>query len=571
MKRRTAFGIATAAPVAVAVATAILFVVSRGKWSDALIDSGREWIVPDALSRGELLYRDVVYWFGPFTPYWHALFFRLAGSSFGTLVVAGIVSSAAILACLRWALLRITDRRQANAWTAVAIPWLIFMPDAGGAILGMGFRMWHAAGFGLLALTLLILRPGSPALDFVGGLAAGAAGLCRTEWGVAVLVAAVVAVALRSEKRATMRAPFVRVVAGFALAFGGGLGLFAWFAGPAALFRDAPVLLFNLPEETRAHVAAPRPGIWAAGFVQMLYCAAAWLGVLIVLEILVRSRREPAFARKRLGTLAALVVLAAVCAAIAGFPNDVLLAGTPLLCAASVWLGLRTPRGPLAAALGAFGTAGVLTCVRRPFFLSDAPYVAPPVLFAIVCAAAALARAVDARAPDARPVLSLWLSRAVATLAAGLFLLRGFQYVRDERTPIPGTDGMLSARAETARRIEDVAALLREKTAPGDGVVVFPEGEILNSLSGRPNPIRHKLYLPGYLNRENEPEILAELMKAQPAAMVIWPRPLGEYGRAEFGVDYGARIRSWIRDDYVEIPTGPGRERAPVVAVRRGR
>ena len=53
-------------------ATAALFLVSRGLWSDPLIDSGREWIVPDALARGELLYRDVAYWFGPFTPYWHA-------------------------------------------------------------------------------------------------------------------------------------------------------------------------------------------------------------------------------------------------------------------------------------------------------------------------------------------------------------------------------------------------------------------------------------------------------------------------------------------------------------------
>ncbi|MET0620854.1 MAG: hypothetical protein ABW056_11280, partial [Thermoanaerobaculia bacterium] len=441
----------------------------------------------------------------------------------------------------------------------------------GGAILGMGFRMWHAAGFGLLALTLLILRPGSAALDFGAGLAAGAAGLCRTEWGVAVLVAALVGVGLRSPKPRMFMAPLARVVAGFALALGGGLGLFAWLAGPSALFRDAPVLLFNLPAETRAHVAAPRPGIWAAGFVQMLYCAAAWLGMLIVLEILVRSGREPAFARKRLGLLAALVAVAAVSAAIAGFPNDVLLAGTPLLCAASVWLALRIPRGTLAAALGAFGTAGVLTCMRRPFFLSDAPYVAPPVLFAIVCAAAALARALEVREPEVRSALSLWLSRAVATLAAGLFLLRGFQYARDERTVIAGTDGMLSARAETARRIEEIAARLRENTAPGDGVVVFPEGELLNYLSGRPNPIRHKLYLPGYLNRENEPEILAELMKARPAAVVIWPRPLGEYGRGEFGVDYGARIRNWIRDDYVVIPAEPGRERAPVVAVRRGR
>ncbi len=319
-------------------------------------------------------------------------------------------------------------------------------------------------------------------------------------------------------------------------------------------------------------MAAPRPGIWAAGFVQMLYCAAAWLGMLIVLEILVRSRREPAFARKRLGILAALVALAAVCAAIAGFPQR-RAAGrhAPSLRRVGLARACGPREAPWRPPSARSERPGVLTCVRRPFFLSDAPYVAPPVLFAIVCAAAALARALEAREPEVRSALSLWLSRAVATLAAGLFLLRGFQYVRDERTPISGTHGMLSARAETARRIEEVAARLRENTAPGDGVVVFPEGELLNYLSGRPNPIRHKLYLPGYLNRENEPEILAELMKARPAAVVIWPRPLGEYGRGEFGVDYGARIRNWIRDDYVEIPAEPGRERAPVVAVRRGR
>ena len=63
-------------------ATAALFIVSRGKWSDPLIDSGREWIVPDALARGDLLYRDVVYWFGPFTPYFQAAFMRLFGSSY---------------------------------------------------------------------------------------------------------------------------------------------------------------------------------------------------------------------------------------------------------------------------------------------------------------------------------------------------------------------------------------------------------------------------------------------------------------------------------------------------------
>jgi hypothetical protein len=54
------------------VTTAGLWIVSRGKWSEAIIDSGTEWIYADALARGEMLYGDVLYWFGPFTPYFQA-------------------------------------------------------------------------------------------------------------------------------------------------------------------------------------------------------------------------------------------------------------------------------------------------------------------------------------------------------------------------------------------------------------------------------------------------------------------------------------------------------------------
>ena len=130
MTRREALGAA-----AVTAATAALFVVSRGKWSDAIIDSGREWIVPDALARGELLYRDVVYWFGPFTPYFQAAFLRVFGSGFPALVIAGSVAAVAALVVLHWTLRKVTGRVEAALWTALAIPTLVFMPDAGDLIL----------------------------------------------------------------------------------------------------------------------------------------------------------------------------------------------------------------------------------------------------------------------------------------------------------------------------------------------------------------------------------------------------------------------------------------------------
>jgi hypothetical protein len=109
-----------------------------------------------------------------------------------------------------------------------------------------------------------------------------------------------------------------------------------------------------------------------------------------------------------------------------------------------------------------------------------------------------------------------------------------------------GVTEALPARPETTARIEEIADRVRRATTPSDGLVVFPEGELLNFLSGRRNPIRHKLYLPGYVDSNNEREIVAELSRARPQAVVIWPRPLGEYGSGFFGQDYAPGTQQWI-------------------------
>lgn len=555
---------------AVTLASAGLFLVSRGKWSDAIIDSGREWIVPDALSRGELLYRDVVYWFGPFTPYLHAGFFRFFGSSFRTLALAGACAAVAVLAVLAAALRQVADRRQAFAWLALAIPLLVFMPDAGGAILGMGFRIWHAAGFSLLAVILANHRPDAGArADFASGAAAGLAGLCRTEWGIAALLAASLALHVRAAGRAPVARAFARMFVGFVIVFAGGLGLMARSAGFDALLRDAPVLLVNLPEETRSRLTGIDSSVWIRGGAQMVYGVAVWVAAFRLLELLAlwpSEREATAFRLRRLGLL---VLLLAICVLVGGFPAAVQFAGAPLLCAASVLAGIRSPGQVRGAALAGFGALGLLTSYRRLFFITDGPYVAPPLLFAIVCAAGWAARALEAHEEPARRRLSSWLSAATACLAAGAFAVRALEYRSDDRVPVAGTGGMLSARPDVARRIEGLAESIRRGTAAGDGLVVFPEGELLNFLSGRRNPIRHRLYLPGYVNRENEEEILEELSRARPAAVVIWPRPLGEYGRAEFGSDYATSLRAWVREHYVERPFGSGSVRPPILALRK--
>jgi hypothetical protein len=136
-------------------------------------------------------------------------------------------------------------------------------------------------------------------------------------------------------------------------------------------------------------------------------------------------------------------------------------------------------------------------------------------------------------------------------------------YVSEDRVVLPGTEGMLSAKADLVRTLSLLSETIRRETRPDDGLVVFPEGEVLNYLTERRNPLRHKLYIPGYLSDENEAAVLAELQNASPAALVIANRATPEYGKRFFGDDYARRIAAWIRESYVEFPFDPGAAHVP--------
>ncbi len=546
--------------LATAAATVVLFLVSRGKWSDAIIDSGREWIVPDALARGELLYRDVVYWFGPLTPYFHASVFRFFESSLRSLVLAGAIGSAGVLAALYYALRTVTWRAEARLWTALAIPVLVFMPNAGGSLLGMGFRIWHAAGLALLAVTLAARGAArTRTLVPMAGAAAGLAGLCRTEWGLAAVAAAALVLLARQSSTANAAKNVAALLVGFTLVFGAGLGFFVGAAGWQAVAGDGHVLLTDLPPETREFLVA-FSGVrdWKSGLVQMAYSAAMWGGAILLVDLVARRISG----RRALRRLLPVIAVLALTAALGGASGAVLFSAAPVVCAAALALSFRRRRTFRGSAAFGFAAAGLVLSYRRPFHIGDSGYVGPPLLFAFIAAAALLAGAV-ARTPLGRDRkrLGFALRTSLAVLVALSFAGRLLQYAADDRTAIPGTNGMLAARAPVARWLAELAAQAQAASRPGEGLVAFPEGEILNLLAHRSNPVRHKLYLPGYLTEANEPAVVAELAAARPAIVVVWNRPTGEYGKSTFGVDYGTRISRWIGENYTPLPMSPATAR----------
>jgi hypothetical protein len=547
---------ATAWLLLVTPATLLLWSASMGKWSDALIDSGSEWIYADALSRGELLYRDVVYWFGPFTPYFHALFFALFGSSFRSLAIAGIAGSLGVLAALYLALRRVTGRREAALWTALAIPALVFMPNAGGAIIGMGYRLWHPATFALLAVSISV-RSGSRSVSIplAAGVLAALAGLSRVEWGLAAAAAAALAVALRQRTPRSVWRDVALVATGFAVVLGAGLGSFLLAAGRDALFHDAHVLLIGLPEETRTFLVR-FSGIldWRRGLLELLYSVGVWGAAFLMLELFALRDREPRRFRRRLVLICALLPILALIAFLGGAADVVPFSAAPAVSLAALAVAVRRGRGPRSAALAAFGFLGLVLSYRRPFHISDSAYVAPPLLFAFASAAGLLRVAALRLGSPSRAALrsSLNLTLAFAVLLA--FVGRYAAYRSDRRPTIPGTDGMLRASPELSRDIAELASTIRRQTREPESLVVFPEGQVLNFLSGWANPIRHKLFIPGYLTEENEARVLSELRRARPGAIVIWRRAAFEYDRGYFGDDYGQSIARWIEANYAMRP-----------------
>ena len=535
-------------------ATIGLFVVSRGKWSDALIDSGREWIVPDALSRGELLYRDVVYWVGPFTPYLHALWLRVFGSSFSTLAIAGGLDSAAMLAALFFSIRKMVGRAPAFLWTMLAIPVIVFMPGSGGILIGMGYR--HAATFSLLALAMASRPFARPRSAPLAGALCGLAGLCRTEWGIAALVSCGLAmgVAGRWEKRSAR--PLSLLVAAAMLTFGAGVAIPIAAAGWGPVIREGHLLMTGLPKETGQFLIA-FSGIrdWRAGVVNDFYSAGLWIGVFLLLRTAGLRASTRLVSRKHVGQILGILLLLGVCAAAGGASGSFLWSASPVISGLAFIYGISRPGNAKSAGLAGFGAMGLAMSHRRLFHIGDSWYVGNPLAFTFVAAALLISRMAARESGESnRKAVARAISVGLGFAIVLAFGMRFIQYAAQDRLWIAGTGRMLSAPRHVAAEIEGVADAVRGETRAGEGLVVFPEGEVLNYLSGRVNPCRHKMYLPGYLTEQNEEEILGELQRARPKAVVVWRRLTSEYGPAMFGVDYGRRIQAWIDTEYVVRP-----------------
>ena len=219
------------------------------------------------------------------------------------------------------------------------------------------------------------------------------------------------------------------------------------------------------------------------------------------------------------------------------------------LCRPRLW-----PRAAFSASSSATGGC---------FHIGDSAYVGPPLLFAFV-GAAGLLHGRDRAGGAAQRSAAASPGRCGGPSAALVVpRLRGPALaVRRDRSRARGRDRRHAFREPGDRRgsSSSSGAAIRAGTAEGEGPRrVSGGGDHRTSCRRGPNPIRHMLYLPGYLTADNEPAVLAELVRAPPAAVVLWRRPVSETtGR------FSARITA------ARSATGSSATTASRISQRRG-
>lgn len=544
------------APAAVALAFSIAVLLSWRRLGSLLIDGGRELDVPRRLLEGELLYRDVRYYWGPLAPYLNAGLFRLLGTSADAVMVGGL--AAAALGCTAVYLLarRVAPAAVATSCAIAFVFGCAFTQQEYVAIFNFVLPFNCNATYGMVAalwsvhLLLAHLETGRASALYGAALLLGLTALTKTE----VLLAAggphLVFLAVSLRRLRPLHAAAYGLAAAIPTLVLGGLAL---AVGPHRLAESLGALANGA---SRAYIAR------TAGF-DDIPASAAEIGLsALALAALMGASLAAAWATvrapaARVGLVSATFLAGAAVAGVV-MPVTLLRAAPVAMLAASAALviaRLRHGAGALGGrwashlVLCGFGLASVPRIVLRVGLDHYGFFLIPPVL---VCVAAGSASPLPgwARANG-------WARAAIAACGAGVLLgiagsaLHGsLAWFDSPRAPLATPRVQLLVDASGAE-IPVVRALSR--FPPGTSAVAIPQGVGLlfaAGLGGGADGMTS--YLPMELpDAAAEERVLEAWRREAPGVVLVWQQDLRpDFGVEGFGIDYATRLRRWLDERY---------------------
>ena len=521
-----------------------------GRWLDPVGDPGFAWSLAYRLSEGDVLYRDVYLAYGPVTPYLLAGVTRIVGSSPSVVLlwnwIPAIVAGVLLLRLGRPYLTTL----ERVACALLVAGFSVIAPGPARLVLPYYPGVVHALVFSILSILIVAPdRSGESKRAWISGALAGLAFGMKQELGVAALAAIVASRLVRPREMAGLAA---RSIAGFVLGVAPA-ALIAVSNAPVRSLRDQshlwPLDLTPPPELDRIYrmVAGLDPG-WSTDLRAAMWSLLVNLLLLGAAALLIVRERRPR-------VWAPVLVLAPALAVwwlVEGFsqPFRAPAALSASLAFLLVPLALARREFPDRARLVAIATFAGLAGARTIFSPRiSGPFDGPAhfvtsltwVLFLSLAVPLFLTRSPTAAATLRRLSAVYLLLIGSFTAVAGAEALR-FPWKRRVSTRM----GDVFLSPKEAPFFER----LRRELRAGETTLVVPEVNAIDALFAVRNVSPILDLLPGWLDAPIESELIRRLKEAPPSAVVVFNRPLSEFGFERFGSGYGEALEGWILDNY---------------------
>jgi hypothetical protein len=560
---------------ALALLAVFYVATSWRRWTDPLIDFGRELYVPWRISNGALLYRDVDDFYGPLSQYLNAGLFRVFGPGLMILASANLAVFAAALAGLHATFRRAWGPAAALASSALFVSVFGFSQFFGGNH-NFATPYAHEATHGFLVCVLMvpalfrwIERPTAPRAA-LAGLLFGLTLVLKPEIILAggLVSAAAVAAGTRRSGLPTRAAAAAWAAAAAAptLAFAAFFSLSMPVSDALGCAARAWTSVLGTTRFTGNVVQAgflgfdrPLPNLLA-------HLGATLAAVLAIVSAALLARLLEKV-RSAAARAAALASLAAAFGWVAWARTDWLEVGRCLLGLAL----LRAAAGLLAVLRQPAGRGGDLRpALRWLVSVLAAALMARMVLngriyqfgFYQAALAGILVPAVILGELPSLLRLGPWGRGALAALTlvplgAGVARLTGrSQSLLRQKTYAVGTG--LDRFYDMPPQVEATGALVdrvsRELGAvpKPSTLLVLPEGEMINYLARMPSPVAPFFFFSAATTGGREADLVDELGRHPPDWVVIVSRDLREYGIPRYGeaAGGGRKILRWVRENY---------------------
>ena len=545
------------------------------KWGDLIVDVGREMYVPLQLGLGKLLYRDVFYIYGPFSPYFNATLFKIFSANLYILYLSGFITLCAVSVLIY----KISRRFLSILFSTFTVFTFLIVFGFGhytylgnyNFFLPYSYSSIHAIAFSLAALYFfyILMKKRSSKYAYLSSSFILLTLLSRVDVGIMLVLSMLAGVifytisfrrggdpARLSGNRLALCVIIPLIIAFF---------VYAAFLGSSAVQNSNLFDIWVKSSDVRTAFAG-----WLSGLDDMpgniliilkniLHYSALCLlfaagGVIISLLC-----RKKTASRIALSSAIGLAVIAAAFFLYRVFfvSYDLQYRSLPVICLAVM----------IISAIGALRQKNrtenifMLTISFFSFFLMTRMllhvwaghygfYILTPAIivyyvFFLKIAAAPL------KSDLARGYFRAGLLFIFILFIASHCKISNFCYKNRTLRVTSGRGSMNVFGTSREQRLAELMKYLETSTGKDETLVVFPEGVVVNFLLDRENPLYYYSYHPIDLAKQGvADDVIREMDEKKVDYIVLTQRRTDKYGYAVFGKDYAQDIFKYIVKNY---------------------